>query len=50
MYRGILLGETPSNIRKKEQDIIDFAGLGDFINYLLNHDTLSKFEFPLICN
>ncbi|UKS24983.1 ABC transporter ATP-binding protein [Paenibacillus sp. HWE-109] len=33
MYRGLLLGETPRTIREKEQEIIDFAGLGDFIDY-----------------
>lgn len=33
MYRGLLLGETPNTIRQQEQDIIDFAGLGEFIDY-----------------
>ncbi|MGG4144504.1 ABC transporter ATP-binding protein [Paenibacillus algorifonticola] len=33
MYRGLLLGETPKAIRKQEQEIIDFAGLGEFIDY-----------------
>jgi lipopolysaccharide transport system ATP-binding protein len=32
-YRGLLLGLSPSFIRKKEEEIIDFAGLGEFINY-----------------
>ncbi|GAC41577.1 ABC transporter ATP-binding protein [Paenibacillus popilliae] len=33
MYRGLLLGETPKSIREKEQEIIEFAGLGEFIDY-----------------
>jgi len=33
LYRGLLLGETPKSIREKEQEIIDFAELGDFIDY-----------------
>ncbi|WP_217496351.1 ABC transporter ATP-binding protein [Paenibacillus algicola] len=33
MYRGLLLGETPKTIKEKEQEIIDFAELGDFIDY-----------------
>lgn len=33
MYRGLLLGESPKVMREKEQDIIDFAGLGEFIDY-----------------
>lgn len=33
MYRGLLLGETPRKIKDKEQEIIDFAGLGEFIDY-----------------
>ncbi|CAM2939233.1 ABC transporter ATP-binding protein [Paenibacillus sediminis] len=33
MYRGLLLGETPRTIKEKEQEIIDFAGLGEFIDY-----------------
>ncbi|GGG63327.1 ABC transporter ATP-binding protein [Paenibacillus radicis (ex Gao et al. 2016)] len=33
MYRGLLLGETPSSIKKHEEEIIDFAGLGEFIDY-----------------
>lgn len=33
MYRGLLLGETPKLMREREQEIIDFAGLGEFIDY-----------------
>lgn len=33
VYRGLLLGETPKSIREKEAEIIDFADLGDFIDY-----------------
>lgn len=33
MYRGLLLGETPKTIKEKEQEIIDFADLGEFIDY-----------------
>lgn len=33
MYRGLMLGETPKQVREKEQEIIDFAELGDFIDY-----------------
>lgn len=33
MYRGLLLGETPKKIKEKEQEIIDFADIGDFIDY-----------------
>ncbi|WP_053372214.1 ABC transporter ATP-binding protein [Paenibacillus sp. FJAT-27812] len=33
MYRGLLLGETPIKIKEQENDIIDFAGLGEFIDY-----------------
>jgi len=32
-YRGLLLGETPKSIKEKTQDIIDFAELGEFIDY-----------------
>lgn len=32
-YRGLLLGETPRSIREKTQDIIEFAELGEFIDY-----------------
>lgn len=33
MYRGLMLGGTPKEVREKEQEIIDFAELGDFIDY-----------------
>ncbi|MFD1179405.1 ABC transporter ATP-binding protein [Paenibacillus puldeungensis] len=33
MYRGLLLGETPKRIKEQEQKIIDFAELGEFIDY-----------------
>jgi lipopolysaccharide transport system ATP-binding protein len=33
MYRGLLLGEHPKSIRAKEQEIIEFAELGEFIDY-----------------
>lgn len=33
MYRGLLLGETPKIVRQKEQEIIDFADIGEFIEY-----------------
>ncbi|MCM3040846.1 ABC transporter ATP-binding protein [Paenibacillus motobuensis] len=33
MYRGLLLGETPKRIKEQEQEIIDFAELGEFIDY-----------------
>lgn len=33
MYRGLLLGETPKKIKEQEKDIIEFAGLGEFIDY-----------------
>ena len=32
-YRGLLLGETPQSIREKEEEIIEFAELGDFIDF-----------------
>lgn len=32
-YRGLLLGETPKSIREKENEIIEFAELGDFIDF-----------------
>jgi lipopolysaccharide transport system ATP-binding protein len=34
-YRGLLLGETPKGVKEKEDAIIEFAGLGDFIDYPL---------------
>lgn len=33
MYRGLLLGESPKTMREKEQEIIAFADLGEFIDY-----------------
>jgi len=33
MYRGLLQGETPKTIKEKEAEIIDFAELGDFIDF-----------------
>ncbi len=33
LYRGLLLGQTPACMRKKEAAIIEFAGLGAFIDY-----------------
>lgn len=33
MYRGLLLGESPKKIKEKEQEIIEFADIGDFIEY-----------------
>jgi lipopolysaccharide transport system ATP-binding protein len=33
IYRGLLLGETPQSIKAKEPEIVDFAELGDFIDY-----------------
>ena len=32
-YRGLLLGETPQSIRAKVDEIIEFAELGDFIDF-----------------
>lgn len=32
-YRGLLLGESPKSIREKEASIIEFAELGDFIDF-----------------
>ncbi len=32
-YRGLLQGESPASIKAKEQEIIDFADLGEFIEY-----------------
>ena len=33
MNRGLMLGGTPAEVREKEQDIIDFSELGEFIDY-----------------
>jgi len=33
VYRGLLLGETQKSIKDKEQQIIEFADLGDFIDF-----------------
>ena len=33
MYRGLLLGETPESVREKTEEIIEFAELGEFIDY-----------------
>lgn len=33
IYRGLLLGENPTSIKAKQQEIIEFAELGDFIDY-----------------
>lgn len=33
MYRGLLLGEHPNVVREKTQEIIDFADIGEFIDY-----------------
>lgn len=33
MYRGLLLGQSPKIIQEKEQEIIDFADIGEFIDY-----------------
>ena len=33
MYRGLMLGGTPSEVKKKEKEITDFAELGEFIDY-----------------
>ena len=33
LYRGLLLGALPSEIEAKTQEIIDFTGLGDFIDF-----------------
>lgn len=32
-YRGLLLGLTPAFIREKAGEIVEFAGLGEFIDY-----------------
>lgn len=33
LYRGLLLGATPGEIKEKMDEIIAFADIGDFINY-----------------
>lgn len=33
LYRGLLLGLAPSFMRSKEREIVEFAGLGEFIDY-----------------
>lgn len=33
MNRGLMLGYTPNQVRELEQEIIDFAELGEFIDY-----------------
>lgn len=33
LYRGLLLGLSPAYMRQLESDIVEFAGLGDFIDY-----------------
>jgi len=33
MYRGLLLGATPQELKEKMQEIIDFADIGEFIDY-----------------
>ncbi len=33
MNRGLMLGSTPAEVHAKEQEIIDFAELGEFIDY-----------------
>ncbi len=33
LYRGLLLGLTPTQMRAIEQEIVDFADLGEFIDY-----------------
>lgn len=33
LYRGLLLGASPAYMREREEEIIAFAGLGEFINY-----------------
>lgn len=35
LYRGLLLGSSPAEIEEKTQEIIEFSGLGDFIDYPL---------------
>ena len=33
LYRGLMLGQTPKQVRAKMDEIIDFAELGEFIDY-----------------
>jgi homopolymeric O-antigen transport system ATP-binding protein len=33
LYRGLLLGESPRFMRAREREIVDFADLGEFIDY-----------------
>ena len=33
VYRGLLLGATPDEIKQKTEEIIEFSELGDFIDY-----------------
>ncbi|NWA68877.1 ABC transporter ATP-binding protein [Pseudomonas reactans] len=33
LYRGLLLGLSPQFMREKSDEIVDFAGLGEFIDY-----------------
>jgi lipopolysaccharide transport system ATP-binding protein len=33
LYRGLLLGLSPTFMRDREVEIVDFAGLGEFIDY-----------------
>lgn len=33
MYRGLMLGGTPKSVREREQEIIEFSELGEFIDY-----------------
>lgn len=33
LYRGLLLGLSPKFMRSKEEEIVEFAGLGEFIDY-----------------
>lgn len=33
LYRGLLLGLSPHFMREKEAEIVEFAGLGEFIDY-----------------
>ncbi|CAN5240035.1 ABC transporter ATP-binding protein [soil metagenome] len=33
LYRGLLLGRSPRQMRQLEEEIVDFASLGEFIDY-----------------